>query len=60
MKYEQLKDYLYDEIIRDIDDKLDNAKEFLESNNIEDGVKNRIYNFIAITINEKLQEIQGK
>ena len=60
MKYEQVKDYLYDEIIRDINDKLDDAKEFIESNNIEDGVKNRIYNFIAITINEKLQEIQGK
>lgn len=60
MKYEQVEEYLYDEIIRDINDKLDDAKEFIESNNIEDGVKNRIYNFIAITINEKLQEIQGK
>lgn len=59
MKYEQLKEYLYDEIIRDINDKLDDAKDFIESNNIEDGVKNRIHNFISITINEKIQEIQG-
>lgn len=59
MNYEELKNCIFEEIITEIENKLDDAKEFLESNNISDGVKNRIYNFIAITINEKIQEIQG-
>lgn len=59
MRYEQVREYLFEEIITEIESKLDDAKDFLESNNIDDGVKNRIYNFISITVNEKIQEIRG-
>lgn len=57
-KYEGIESYIYDEVLRYVDDLLDIAVDRLEKEDID--TKQRIWNYIEVDIKQKIIEKKEK
>ena len=57
-KYQGIESYIYDEVLRYVDDLLDIAVDRLEQEDID--TKQRIWNYIEVDIKQKISEKKDK
>ena len=57
-KYKGIESYIYDEVLRYVDDLLDIAVDRLEQEDID--TKQRIWNYIEVDIKQKISEKKDK